>query len=132
MTSRKLAVGLEKLAKIKQKQGNNMSNFYNSSDVNENADASAIVSDTSSDKGQKELLEELSQSITVIKATIKDLAKQIEEKQKEWMTANSMEDVLSAVLSLLQHDEKYIQFITYELYTSSFSNLEQRKRKTHM
>ena len=89
MTSRKLAVVLEKLAKIEHKQDEYQSNFFNSSSVNENADASAFVSGTSGDKGQKELLEELSQSITAIKATIKDLAKQIEEK--EWMILSSME-----------------------------------------
>ena len=47
-----------------------------------NADASAFVSGTSSGKGQKELLEELSQSIIKIKTKIKHLAKQIEEKEK--------------------------------------------------
>ena len=91
MTSRELAVVLEKLAKIEHKQDEYQSNFLNSSSVNENADASAFVSGTSGDKGQKELLEELSQSITAIKATIKDLAKQIEEKEKEWMILSSME-----------------------------------------
>ena len=67
MTSRELVVVLEKLAKIEQKQDEYQLNFFNSSGVNENADAPAFVSGTSSDKGQKELLEELSQSITVIK-----------------------------------------------------------------
>ena len=75
MTSQELAVVLEKLAKIEQKPDEYESNFLNSSGVDENADAPAFVSGTSSGKGQKELLEELSQSITVIKATIKDLAK---------------------------------------------------------
>ena len=42
----------------------------------------AFVSGASSGKDQKELLEELTQSKTVIKATIKHLAKQIEEKEK--------------------------------------------------
>ena len=82
MTSRELAVVLEKLAKIEHKQDEYQSNFLNSSSVNENADASAFVSGTCSGKGQKELLEELSQLITKIKAKIKDLAKQIEEKEK--------------------------------------------------
>ena len=63
--------------------------FFNLSGVNDNADAPAFVSGPSSGKGQKELLEELSQSITVIKATIKDLAKQVEEK--EWVIFKSME-----------------------------------------
>ena len=82
MTSRELAVALEKLAKIEQKQDEYQSNFLNLSGVNENADAPAFVSGTSNGKGQKELLEELSHSITVFKATIKDLVKQIEEKEK--------------------------------------------------
>ena len=82
MTSRELAVVLKKLAKIERKQDEFQSNFKNSSGVNENADAPAFVSSTSSGKEQRELLEELSQSITAIKATIKDLAKQIEEKEK--------------------------------------------------
>ena len=65
MTSQELAVVLEKLAKIEQKQDEYQSNFLNSSSVNENnADAPAFVSGTSSGKGQKELLEDLSQSIT--------------------------------------------------------------------
>ena len=79
MTSRKLAVVLEKLDKIEQKQDEHQSNFINSLGVNENTDASAFVSGTSNGKGQKVLLEELSQLLTFIKATIKDLAKQIEE-----------------------------------------------------
>ena len=70
MTSQELAVVLEKLAKIEHKQDEYQSNFLNSPSVNENADASAFVSGTSSGKGQKELLEELTQSITAIKATI--------------------------------------------------------------
>ena len=90
MTSQQLAVVLEKLAKIEHKQDEYQSNFLNSPSVNENADASAFVSGTRSGKDQKELLEELSQSITAIKATIKDLAKQIEEK--EWMILSSMEE----------------------------------------
>ena len=90
MTSQELAVVLEKLAKIEHKQDEYQSNFLNSPSVNENADASAFVSGTSSGKGQKELLEELTQSITAIKATIKDLAKQIEEKEKR-MILSSME-----------------------------------------
>ena len=73
---------MEKLAKIEQKQDGYQSNFSNSSAVNENADAAGFLSGTSSGKGQKVLLEELSQSITVIKATIKDLAKQIKQKGK--------------------------------------------------
>ena len=89
MTSRELAVVLEKLAKIEHKQDEYQSNFLSSSGVNKNADASAFVSGTSSGKGQKELLEELLRSITAIKAAIKDLAKQIEEK--EWMILSSME-----------------------------------------
>ena len=82
MTSQELAVVLEKLAKIEHKQDEYQSNFLNSPSVNENADASAFVSGTSSGKGQKELLEELTQSITAIKATIKDLAKQIEKEKR--------------------------------------------------
>ena len=83
MASQELAVVLEKLAKIEHKQDEYQSNFLNSRSVNENADASAFVSGTGSGKGQKELLEELTQSITAIKATTKDLAKQIEEKEKK-------------------------------------------------
>ena len=77
-----MGVVLEKLSKIEHKQDEYQSNFFNSSGVNENADAPAFVSGTSSGKGQKELLEELLQSMTAIKATIKDLDKQIEEKEK--------------------------------------------------
>ena len=43
MTSRELAVVLEELAKIEQKQDEYQSNFCNSSGVNENADAPAFV-----------------------------------------------------------------------------------------
>ena len=75
-----MAVVLDYLAKIEQKQDKYQSNFLNSSGVNENDDAPEFVSGTSSGEGQKELLEELSQLIMVIKA--KDLAKQIEEKEK--------------------------------------------------
>ena len=59
MTSWELAVVLEKLDKIEQKQDEHQSNFINSTGVNEKADASAFVSGTSNGKGQKELLEEL-------------------------------------------------------------------------
>ena len=51
MISRELAVILEKLAKIEQKQDEYQSNFLNLSGVNENADAPAFVSGTSSGKG---------------------------------------------------------------------------------
>ena len=53
MTSRELAVVLEKLAKINQKQNEYQSNFLNSSGVNENADTSAFVSGNSSGKDKK-------------------------------------------------------------------------------
>ena len=54
MTSRELAK-IEKADNIEQKQDEYQSNFFNSSGVNENADASTFVSGTSSGKGQKEL-----------------------------------------------------------------------------
>ena len=112
MTSRELAVVLEKLAKIEQKQDEYQSNFLNSSGVNENADVPAFVSGTSSGKGQKELLEELSQSITVIKATIKNLAKQIEEKRmddlEQYGSSNCL--ILHECVNLPNENAGYVTF----------------------
>ena len=97
------------------------SNFLNSSSVNENADASAFVSGTSGDKDQKELLEELSQSITAIKATIKDLAKQIEEKEKrmddleQYGRSNCL--ILHGYVDLPKENAGYVTFENFVLDT---------------
>ena len=121
MTSRELAVVLEKLAKIEQKQVEYKSNFLNSSAVNENADAPAFVSDTSSGKGQKELLEELSQSINVIKATTKNLAKQIEKKEKrmddleQYGRSNCF--ILHVCVNLPKESAGYVTFENFVLDT---------------
>ena len=123
MTSQELAVVLEKLAKIEHKQDEYQSNFLNSSSVNENADASAFVSGTgtSSGKGQKELLEELSQSITEIKAKIKDLAKQIEEKEKrmddleQYGRSNCL--ILHGCVDLPKENAGYVTFENFVLDT---------------
>ena len=130
MTSRELAVVLEKLAKIEHKQDEYQSNFLNSSSVNENADASAFVSGTSGDKGQKELLEELSQSITAIKATIKDLAKQIQEKEKrmddleQYGRSNCL--ILHGCVDLPKENAGYVTFENFVLDT-----LNSRLKFTH-
>ena len=115
MTSQELAVVLEKLAKIGQKQDGYWSNVLNSSGVNGNADAPAFVSGTSIGKGQKELLEELSQSITVIKATIKDLAKQTEEKEKKMDDLEQYEGsnclILHGYVNLPNENASYVTFV---------------------
>ena len=121
MTSQELAVVLEKLAKIEHKQDEYQSNFLNSPSVNENADASAFVSCTSSGKGHKELLEELTQSITGIKATIKDLAKQIEEKEKrmddleQYGRSNCL--ILHGCIDLPKENAGYVTFENFVLDT---------------
>ena len=66
-----MAVVLDYLAKIEQKQDKYQSNFLNSSGVNENDDAPEFVSGTSSCEGQKELLEELSQLTHIIPLSTK-------------------------------------------------------------
>ena len=117
MTSRELAVVLEKLAKIEHKQDEYQSNFLNSSSVNEKADASAFVSGTSSGKGQKEL----SQLITAIKATIKDLARQIEEKEKrlddleQYGRSNCL--ILHGCVDLPKENAGYVTFENFVLDT---------------
>ena len=121
MTFREFAVVLEKLAKIEHKQDEYQSNFSRSSGVNENADAPAFVSGTSSGKGQKELLEELLQSITAIKTTIKDLAKQIEEKEKrmddleQYGKSNCL--ILHACVDLPKENAGHVTFENFVLET---------------
>ena len=55
----------------------------------------AFVSGASSGKDQKELLEKLTQSKTVIKATISIWLSKLKKKKNEWMTFNSREGAIS-------------------------------------
>ena len=119
MTSQELAVVMEKLAKIEQKQDECQSNFLNSLGANENPDASAFVSSTSSGRGKK-IASKLSQLITLVKAT-KDWLNKLNRKKKkmddfeQYVRSNCI--ILHGCVNLSNENAGYVTFENFVLGT---------------